>query len=76
MNVNKWPTKEEAQEILEEWVKDENLRKHAYAVESAIRAYAQKFAEDEEKWAIVGLLHDFDYERYPDLKDHPFKGNI
>jgi len=69
-----WPKKEEAQKILEEWVLNENLRKHAYAVEAAMEEYAQKFSEDVEKWGIVGLLHDFDYEKYPDLKDHPFKG--
>ncbi len=69
----KWPTIKEAHEMLEEWIKDENLRKHALAVEAAMRAYARRFGEDEDKWAVVGLLHDLDYERYPDLKDHPFK---
>lgn len=69
-----WPGRDEAQRILEEWTENENLRKHAYAVEAAMRAYAGKFGEDPEKWGVVGLLHDFDYERYPDLKDHPFKG--
>ena len=69
-----WPTKEETEKILEEWVENENLRKHAYAVEAAMREYAQRFNEDPEKWGIVGLLHDFDYERYPDFKNHPFKG--
>ena len=69
-----WPDRNEAQQILEEWTKNENLRKHAYAVEAAVRAYAAKFGEDVDKWGVVGLLHDFDYEKYPDLKDHPFKG--
>jgi len=69
-----WPNREEAQKILEEWVSNKNLRKHAYAVEAAMRSYAQKFGEDPEKWGIVGLLHDFDYEKFPNLKDHPFKG--
>jgi putative nucleotidyltransferase with HDIG domain len=69
-----WPDRNEAQQILEEWTKNENLRKHAYAVEAAMRAYAAKFGEDVDKWGVVGLLHDFDYEKYPDLKDHPFKG--
>jgi putative nucleotidyltransferase with HDIG domain len=69
-----WPTHEEAIKILHDWTKNENLRKHAYAVEDAMRAYANHFGEDEEKWAVVGLLHDFDYEQHPDLEDHPYKG--
>jgi len=69
-----WPDRSQAQRNLEEWTSSENLRKHAYAVEAAMRAYAGKFAADPDKWGIVGLLHDFDYEKYPDLKDHPFKG--
>ena len=72
--MSKWPGRDEAQRIIDEWVDNENLKKHAYAVEAAMRAYALKLGEDPEKWGIVGLLHDFDYERYPDLKDHPFKG--
>ncbi|MHC4087079.1 MAG: HD domain-containing protein [Planctomycetota bacterium] len=69
-----WPDKSEAERLLEEWTKNKNLRKHAYAVEAAMRAYAAKFGEDPEKWGIVGLLHDFDYEKFPTLEDHPFKG--
>lgn len=72
--MNNWPERDEAQKILDEWVGDENLKKHSYAVEAAMRAYASKLGEDVEKWGIVGLLHDFDYEKYPDLSDHPFKG--
>jgi putative nucleotidyltransferase with HDIG domain len=64
----------DAIEILHEYTQNENLRKHAYAVEAAMRAYAQKFGEDEEKWGIVGLLHDFDYEKYPTPEEHPAKG--
>ena len=72
--MNTWPDRDEAMGILEGWTKNPNLRKHAYAVEAAMKAYAEGFGEPVEKWAVVGLLHDFDYERYPDLKDHPFKG--
>ncbi|HUS71860.1 MAG TPA: HD domain-containing protein [Sedimentisphaerales bacterium] len=72
--MDRWPDRSEAEQILEEWTKNKNLRKHAYAVEAAMRAYAAKFGEDPEKWGVVGLLHDFDYEKYPDVGDHPFKG--
>jgi putative nucleotidyltransferase with HDIG domain len=72
--MNIWPSREQALVILEGWTKNPNLRKHALAVEAAMRAYAVKFGEDADKWGIVGLLHDFDYERYPDLKDHPTQG--
>lgn len=61
-------------ELLKEYTKSESLIKHALAVEEVMRAYAQHFGEDEEKWGIVGLLHDFDYERYPDPQEHAFKG--
>ncbi len=72
--MSNWPQIEEAQSILDEWVNNKNLKKHAYAVEVAMRAYASKLGGDPEKWGIVGLLHDFDYEKYPTLEDHPFKG--
>lgn len=61
--------------ILTEYTKNENLIKHAYAVEACVRAYAEKFGEDVEYWGNVALLHDFDYEMYPSLEDHPFKGS-
>ena len=60
--------------LLTEWTKSESLRKHALAVEAAIRGYARTFNANEDEWAIVGLLHDFDYERYPTPADHPFRG--
>ena len=68
--------------LLTEFTQSESLRKHALAVEACMRAYARKFAAegkidsaDEEKWAITGLLHDFDYEKYPTAEEHPFVGN-
>jgi putative nucleotidyltransferase with HDIG domain len=67
-------TRDEALEILHEHVQNENLRKHAYAVEAAMRAYARKLGEDEEYWGVVGLLHDFDWEIHPTLEEHPQKG--
>jgi len=67
-------TRDEALEILHEFTAGENLRKHAYAVEAAMRAYAGKFGEDVERWGNVGLLHDFDWEIHPTLDEHPQKG--
>lgn len=61
--------------LLTEFTQSESLRKHALAVEACMRAYARKFGEDEDKWAIVGLIHDFDYEKYPTAEEHPYKGN-
>jgi putative nucleotidyltransferase with HDIG domain len=64
-----------AWELLTLFTKSESLRKHALAVEACMRAYARKFAGDEELWGVVGLLHDFDYDKYPSLDDHPYRGN-
>jgi putative nucleotidyltransferase with HDIG domain len=61
--------------LLIEFTQSESLRKHALSVEACLRAYARKFDGDEEQWAMVGLLHDFDYEKYPSLEEHPYKGN-
>jgi putative nucleotidyltransferase with HDIG domain len=71
----------EAWELLTEFTQSESLRKHALAVEACMRACAGKFAAgtdlagQEELWGVVGLLHDFDYDKYPSLEDHPYKGN-
>jgi putative nucleotidyltransferase with HDIG domain len=67
--------REAAWELLCEYTKNENLRKHALAVEACMRAYARRFGEDEETWSVVGLIHDFDYEVYPNAPDHPLKGS-
>lgn len=61
--------------LLKEYTKSDSLLRHAYAVEQIMRKYAIKFGEDEDKWGITGLLHDFDYEKYPTAEDHPFVGN-
>src|SRR5947209_17938903 len=64
------PTREDAYRLMTSHVKNENLQKHMLAVEAAMRFYARKYGEDEEIWAMTGLLHDCDYEEYPDRKEH------
>ena len=63
------PTREEAWDLVCEWIESDSLRKHLLGVEAAMRAYARRYDEDEERWAVTGLVHDLDYERYPDLDD-------
>ncbi|MFZ1729122.1 MAG: HD domain-containing protein [Bacteroidota bacterium] len=67
--------RQDALDLLHEFTETDSLRKHAYAVEAAMRAYALRFGEDAEEWGMVGLLHDFDYEKYPTAEEHPFVGN-
>ncbi len=70
-------TREDAWQLLCEFTQSESLRKHALAVECGVRAYAKKFGEDEEFWGVTALLHDFDYEKYPEPvspEGHPYKG--
>ena len=70
--------RETAWGLLTEFTQSESLRKHALSVEACMRAYARRFSAssaEEELWGVVGLLHDFDYEKYPSLDDHPYKGN-
>jgi putative nucleotidyltransferase with HDIG domain len=68
------PTRERAWETLTRYTKSEALRRHALAVEASTRFYARRFGEDEERWAVVALLHDFDYEIHPTLDEHPQDG--
>lgn len=68
------PTRAKAWELLTQHTKSESLLKHALAVEACMRAYAVKFGEDEERWAVAGLLHDMDYEEHPTLEEHPMAG--
>ena len=66
------PTRDDAWALVCEWIESDSLRKHVLGVEAAMRAYARRDGEDEEKWAITGIVHDLDYERYPDLDTgHP-----
>jgi putative nucleotidyltransferase with HDIG domain len=69
------PTRDDAWNLLCEYTKGESLRKHALAVEAVMKAYARRLGEEEEKWGLVGMLHDFDYEMYPNPPDHPMKGS-
>jgi putative nucleotidyltransferase with HDIG domain len=69
------PSREEAFDLLKEYTRNESLLKHAFSVEKVMRAKAKELGEDEEKWGITGLIHDFDYEKYPDAPDHPLKGS-
>jgi len=68
-------TRNDAWSLLTEFTLSESLRKHALSVEACLRAYARKFGEDEELWGVVGLIHDFDYEKHPSAEEHPYKGN-
>jgi putative nucleotidyltransferase with HDIG domain len=67
--------RQDAWNLMCEFTQSESLRKHMLAVEACMRAYARRFGEDQDKWGTVGLLHDFDYEKYPTPEEHPFVGN-
>ena len=69
------PTREDAWNLLCGYTESDSLRRHGLAVEQVMRKMAQKYGEDEELWAMTGLLHDFDYEKYPTMEEHPYVGN-
>ena len=69
------PPREAAWALLCEYTQSNSLRKHALGVEAVMRAYAHRYSGDADRWGMVGLLHDFDYERYPSMEDHPLKGS-
>ena len=73
--ADRLPSRDEAWDLLCHYTEREGLRKHALAVEAAMRWYARLFGEDEQLWGLTGLLHDFDYERWPDAENHPYRGN-
>ncbi|MGQ4807359.1 hypothetical protein NKDENANG_00707 [Candidatus Entotheonellaceae bacterium PAL068K] len=73
--MSQLPSRVEAWDLLCEYTSSASLRKHALGVEAVMRAYAQHYGEETERWGLVGMLHDFDYERYPSLEEHPTKGS-
>jgi len=73
--TNSYPTREEALSLLYEYTKSDSLRRHALGVEQVMRKMAEKYNGDLDEWGLTGLLHDFDYERYPTMEEHPYKGN-
>ena len=70
-----FPTRKDAIELLHEYTKTDSLRRHALGVEQAMRKMAEKYHGDPNEWGITGLMHDFDYEMYPTMEEHPYKGN-
>ena len=70
-----FPTRKDAIELLHEYTKTDRLRRHALGVEQAMRKMAEKYHGDPNEWGITGLMHDFDYEMYPTMEEHPYKGN-
>ncbi len=73
--MNKYPHRNEALALLYDYTQSDSLRRHALGVEQVMRKMAEKYAGDPEEWALTGLLHDFDYEKYPAMEEHPYKGN-
>lgn len=75
VRMNGLPTRDDALSLLHEYTQGAGLRRHAYSVEAVMRSHARRTGGDEEAFGLVGLLHDFDYERWPSLEDHPFRGS-
>ena len=73
--TNSSPTREDALALLYEYTQSDSLRRHALGVEQAMRKMAEKYNGNSDEWGLTGLLHDFDYEMYPTLEEHPYKGN-
>ena len=73
--TNSNPTREDALALLYEYTKSDSLRRHALGVEQVMRKMAEKYNGNSDEWGLTGLLHDFDYERYPTMEEHPYKGN-
>jgi putative nucleotidyltransferase with HDIG domain len=74
MSVEALPTREQALALLHEWIGNPALRRHCLCVEAAMRAYARQLGEDEDRWGLTGLMHDFDWERHPSAELHPMAG--
>ena len=73
--TNSNPTREDALALLYEYTQSDSLRRHALGVEQVMRKMAEKYNGNSDEWGLTGLLHDFDYERYPTMEEHPYKGN-
>ncbi len=73
--MGNYPSRDDAIKLLHEYTKSDSLRRHAYGVEQAMRKMAEKYNGDPDEWGLTGLMHDFDYEMYPTLEEHPYKGN-
>ena len=70
-----YPHRSEAIKLLHEYTKTDSLRRHALGVEQSMRKMAEKYNGDPDEWGLTGLMHDFDYEMYPTMEDHPYRGN-
>ena len=74
--MGNYPSRDDAIKLLHEYTKSDSLRRHAYGVEQAMRKMAENYNGDPDEWGLTGLMHDFDYEIYPSMEDHPARGNV